>query len=196
MGVGRLRHVPIAGRGQAGALVAPRQGHAKEKHHDLDYLVDQLDWEANVNRASRTATTWSRLPRAIRPRRARRPLDRLRQGGRKELFSAKELTVNPGVKVTVKDNGAYGLINRSGHRPARPLRAADAGDDPLRRADRGRGLRHSRRGATRVVFENTGSEPLVTLRYFGPDTNRTRPPSATTKAITLRYRINHLMRTS
>jgi hypothetical protein len=26
-----------------------------------------------------------------------------------------------------------------------------------------------------VVFENTGSEPLVTLRYFGPDTNPDAP---------------------
>jgi hypothetical protein len=26
-----------------------------------------------------------------------------------------------------------------------------------------------------VVFENTGTEPLVTLRYFGPDTNPDAP---------------------
>jgi hypothetical protein len=26
-----------------------------------------------------------------------------------------------------------------------------------------------------VVVENTGSEPLVTLRYFGPDTNPDAP---------------------
>jgi hypothetical protein len=26
-----------------------------------------------------------------------------------------------------------------------------------------------------VSFENTGSEPLVTLRYFGPDTNPDAP---------------------
>ena len=26
-----------------------------------------------------------------------------------------------------------------------------------------------------VVFENTGSEPLVTLRYFGPDANPDAP---------------------
>ena len=26
-----------------------------------------------------------------------------------------------------------------------------------------------------VVFDNTGSEPLVTLRYFGPDTNPQAP---------------------
>ena len=28
----------------------------------------------------------------------------------KQLFSSKELTVEPGVKITVKDNGAYGMI--------------------------------------------------------------------------------------
>src|SRR5205823_1754855 len=27
-----------------------------------------------------------------------------------QLFTAKELTVDPGVKCTIKDNGAYGLI--------------------------------------------------------------------------------------
>jgi hypothetical protein len=26
-----------------------------------------------------------------------------------------------------------------------------------------------------VVFENLGEEPLVTLRYFGPDTNPSAP---------------------
>jgi hypothetical protein len=26
-----------------------------------------------------------------------------------------------------------------------------------------------------VIFENTGSEPLVTLRYFGPDINPDAP---------------------
>jgi len=87
----------------------------KEKHHDLDYLVDQLDWEANVNPRFQGQP----LPGADCRGRfglvgARRPLDRLRQGGRQELFSAKELTVNPGVKVTVKDNGAYGLITVQG----------------------------------------------------------------------------------
>ena len=28
---------------------------------------------------------------------------------------------------------------------------------------------------TGVIFDNTGSEPLVTLRYFGPDTNPDAP---------------------
>ena len=52
-------------------------------HHDLDYLVDQLDWEKNVDPEFKAA----QLPRADRPvghprRRLRGQVDRLRQGGR------------------------------------------------------------------------------------------------------------------
>ena len=74
--------------------------------------------------------------------------------------------------MTIKDNGAYGLIAVQGSGRIGKHAPADAGDDPLRRADRGRSLRQPRRGrATAWSFENTGTEPLVTLRYFGPDAN-------------------------
>ena len=37
-------------------------------------------------------------------------------------------------------------------------------------------FRHrTRRPRQGVVFENTGIEPLVTLRYFGPDVNPNAP---------------------
>jgi hypothetical protein len=95
--------------------------------------------------------------------------------GGKELFSAKELTVNPGVKVTVKDNGAYGLIAVQGtgrigklalQTPAM-IRYGELTEDEVF-------VSHdaARQG---VVFENTANEPLVTLRYFGPDTNPHAP---------------------
>jgi hypothetical protein len=32
-----------------------------------------------------------------------------------------------------------------------------------------------------VVFENTGREPLVTLRYFGPDSSPTAPDTGAFK---------------
>src|SRR5262249_55333205 len=93
----------------------------------------------------------------------------------KELFSAKELTVNPGAKVTIKDNGAYGLIAVEGtgkigkHSLQTPamIRFGELTDDEVF-------VSHdaAKQG---VVFENTGLEPLVTLRYFGPDTNPNAP---------------------
>ncbi len=58
-----------------------------------------------------------------------------------QLFTAKELTVDPGVKCTIKDNGAYGLIcvQGDGRINGQPLNSPEA--DPLPRADRGRVFR-------------------------------------------------------
>ena len=92
----------------------------------------------------------------------------------KELFSAKELTINPGVRVTIKDNGAYGLIAVQGsgsigklalQTPAM-IRFGELTDDEVFVSDEA-----ARQG---IVFENKGLEPLVTLRYFGPDVNHTK----------------------
>jgi hypothetical protein len=82
-----------------------------EKHQDLDYLVEQLDWEANVDPNFKDHHYLEPIPVA----------DGVPEGcadrwivygkvNHQELFTAKELTVNPGVKVTIRDNGAYGLI--------------------------------------------------------------------------------------
>src|SRR5262249_45262582 len=92
-----------------------------------------------------------------------------------ELFSAKELTINPGIKVTIRENGAYGLIVVQGagwlgklrlQTPA-VIRFGELTEDEVF-------VTHDTARAG-VMFENTGSEPLVTLRYFGPDTNPQAP---------------------
>ena len=86
-----------------------------------------------------------------------------------QLFTAKELTVNPGVKVTVKDNGAYGLVavqgtGKIGKHALQTPAMIDFGElteDEYFVTDEA-----ARQG---VTFENSGTEPLVTLRYFGPE---------------------------
>src|SRR5205085_6060461 len=93
----------------------------------------------------------------------------------KELFSAKELTLNPGATATLKDNGAYGLIAVQGcgkigryalQTPAM-IRFGELTDDEyFVTADAAK---------AGLTYENTGSEPLVTLRYFGPDVNPQAP---------------------
>jgi hypothetical protein len=85
-----------------------------------------------------------------------------------ELFSARELTVQPGAKATAKDAGAYGLIavqgagTIAGQRLQTPtmIRFGELTDDEYF-------VTHDAARAG-VVFHNTGTEPLVTLRYFGP----------------------------
>ncbi len=148
----------------------------KDKHHDLDYLVDQLDWEANVNPHFKDSHYLEPIP--VADTATEGYVDRWVVYGKvngEQLFSAKELTVDPGVKVTIKDNGAYGLITVQGsgrigklslQTPAM-IRFGELTEDEVF-------VTHdaARQG---VVFENTGREPLVTLRYFGPHTNPDAP---------------------
>ena len=77
--------------------------------------------------------------------------------------------------LTLKDNGAYGLIAVQGagwigkHRLQTPamIRFGELTEDEVF-------VTHEAARAG-VMFENTGGEPLVTLRYFGPDTNPQAP---------------------
>ena len=148
----------------------------KDKHDDLDYLVEALDWEQNVDPSFKDHHYLEPIP--VADSGSEGYVDRWIVYGKidgEELFSAKELTVNPGVKVTIKDNGAYGLIAVQGsgrmgkmalQTPAM-IRYGELTEDEVF-------VTHDAARAG-VVFENTGKEPLVTLRYFGPDTNPRAP---------------------
>lgn len=137
-------------------------------HHDLDYLVDQLDWPANLDPTFREN-------HLLRPREATSGtgyVDRWIVYGRfagEELFSARELTVEPGASCTIHDHGAFGLTcvqgvgTINGEPLASPtlIRFGALTDDEWFCSEFG-----ARRG---VTFVNTSqTEPLVTLRYFGP----------------------------
>jgi hypothetical protein len=148
----------------------------KDKHRDLDYLVQQLDWEANVNPNFKDRHYLEPIPdgnSAISGY-----VDRWIVYGKvdgQELFSAKELTIDPGVTATIKDNGASGLITVQGagrigkldlQTPAM-IRFGELTEDEVFISHEA-----ARQG---VKITNTGAEPLVTLRYFGPDTNPHAP---------------------
>ena len=154
-----------------------------ERHNDLDYLVEQLDWEANGNVNFKDHHYLEPISAANTA--SEGYVDRWVVYGRingQELFSARELTINPGTKATIRDNGAYGLIAVQGNgwigkqrlQTHAMIRFGELTEDEVF-------VSHdsAREG---VVFDNTGSEPLVTLRYFGPDTNPSAPLSATTNA--------------
>src|SRR5262245_2316973 len=67
----------------------------KEKHQDLDYLVDQLDWEGNVDSSFKDHHYLEPIP--VADTSALRYMDRwivYGKVGGQELFSAKELTVD------------------------------------------------------------------------------------------------------
>lgn len=139
------------------------------KHKDLDYLVNQLDWDENVDPSFKDHHYLE--PKADGGGAGAGHADRWVVYGKikgEDLFSAKELTVNPGAKVTIKDPGAYGLIAVQGtgkvgkmalQTPAM-IRFGELTEDEV--------FVSASAAVQGVTFENTGLEPLVTLRYFGP----------------------------
>ena len=116
VGLRRLRHVPVAGRraarcpGTCWSRTCP-----KDKHHDLDFIVEQLDWEKNVDPHFKEHNYVE--PIVDRERSGPGYTDRWIDYGRfdgEQLVSAKELTLMPGAKCVLKDPGASGWITVQG----------------------------------------------------------------------------------
>jgi len=147
-----------------------------EHKDDIDYILDIIDWDLNV------------LPN-FKEKFYLEPInigDTAGSGYQEkwiiygkidgiEVFSSKELTIYPGGKATIKDTGAYGLITIQGHGTINDIdiesptmiRFGDITRDeffvpyPTARAG--------------VTVENKGYEPLVILKFFGPDCNPDMP---------------------
>lgn len=147
-----------------------------EFHQDLDYLVEQLDWEGNTNPNFKDAHYLEPIP--VADTASEGYVDRWIVYGKvkgEQLFTAKELTVNPGVRCTIKDPGAYCLITVQGRGrvgslplecPAMIRYGELTEDEVFVTEDAAKGG---------LVFENLGPDPLVTLRYFGPEAQPNAP---------------------
>jgi hypothetical protein len=141
----------------------------KDKHNDLDYLVNALDWQGNVDPSFKDNHYLE--PLTVGGGNGAGWTDRWVVYGKvhgEELFSARELTIQAGAKATIKDKGAYGLISVQGsgrigklslQTPAM-IRYGELTEDEVF-------VSHDA-ALNGVTVENTGREPLVTLRYFGP----------------------------
>ena len=147
-----------------------------EKHQDLDFIIDQLDWERNVDPYFKDHNF---LEPMVDPNRSGDGFtDRWIDYGTidgAQYFSAKELTVEPGAKCVLKDPGASGWITVQGsgrmgelalQTPAMIRFGAETEDEVFITAEA---------ATAGVEIENTGAEPLVGLRYFGPDMHDDSP---------------------
>ncbi len=149
----------------------------KEKHQDLDFIVEQLDWEANVDPNFKANHYLEPIPVADTSKDGW--IDKWIVYGKvrgEQLFTAKELTVNPGAKCTVKDNGANsvicvqgeGRINKARLSSPKMIGFFDLTEDEVFVTESA--------AKAGVTYENTsGTEPLVILRYFGPEVNPDAP---------------------
>lgn len=148
----------------------------KEKHHDLDFIIGQLDWEKNVDTHFKDTNYLE--PIVDTSRSGPGYTDRWIVYGTvdgKQLFSSKELTVEPGAKCKLQEGGASGWITvqgkgRMGKLPLQTpamIRFGQTTEDEV--------FISAEAAARGVEIENTGSEPLVGLRYFGPDVHQNLP---------------------
>lgn len=149
----------------------------EDKHQDLDWIVDQLDWDANTDPNFKSNHYLE--PIAVGDTEGEGYVDKWICYGTvdgQQPYSAKELTVKPGARCTIPDNGAYSLIVVQGEGRMNKLRLDcpnmigfhDLTEDEVFCTERA-----AREG---VVFENTSyGQDLVMLRYFGPGVNPEAP---------------------
>jgi len=144
-----------------------------DKRQDLDFIIDMIDWPANLDEHFRNNHYLE--PLAIADTKDEGYEEKWIVYGTNDLFSAKELTVFPGRNVRIKDRGAYGLIVIQGHGEINKLavecptmiRYGDLTYDELFVS-----FDAARNG---VTVTNKGYENLVMLKHFGPGENPDAP---------------------
>jgi hypothetical protein len=149
----------------------------KEKHQDIDFIVEQLDWEANVDPHFKENHYLEPMIAAGSEKDGY--LDKWIVYGKvygEQLFTAKELTVLPGQKVTIKDNGANSIITVQGEGKINKLRLSSPKMIGFFELTEDEVFVSESAAKAGVTYENTSStEPLVVLRYFGPEVNPEAP---------------------
>ena len=141
----------------------------QDKIGDFDYLMEVIDWEANVD-PDFQAHHFMR-PKLVRPE------EEMKAEGyvdkwityKSPAVSAKELTVLPGRRVTVKDGGAYGLIMMQGHGTMNGMPIETPALIRYGQLTRDEYFVSEATAQAGVVIENPSEcDPIVMLKHFGP----------------------------
>jgi hypothetical protein len=140
-----------------------------DKKGNIDFMIEILDWEANVDPNFTAHHFMAPLPVE--------PLKQMEAEGYVENwityksveYSAKELTVLPGKTVTIKDSGAYGLILVQGHGK---MGVWDIETPALIRfgqltLDEFFVTESAAKGGV-VISNPSWTDPIVMLKHFGP----------------------------
>ena len=150
---------------------------AVEDRDDPEAICAQVDWEANVDPQFKLNHFLEPIP--VGDTAAECYEDRWVVYGRaagRQWFSARELTLQPGVRCTVVDPGASGLVcvQGEGRINGQPLRSpAMIGFHQLTHDEYFIPATTAQSG---LEFVNeSATEPLVMLRYFGPEVDELAP---------------------
>ncbi len=140
-----------------------------ELRQDLDYIVDLLDWDANVDPDFARRNRRNPIPAGDPATAAELGFSERWISHGSSHFSAKELTVLPGRNALVKDAAAYGALVVQGYGVlgSLPVEAASSIQFGAMTADE---VFVSHAAATQglKITNNSLIEPLVLLKHFGP----------------------------
>jgi hypothetical protein len=152
--------------GEINAIQGLSRSLPEERREDLDAILGLLDWEKNVDPFYRQHYFRPPLPIASDDPRVMEKWITYAN----PYFSAKELMIQPGAQVVVKDEAAYGCVLIQGHGRFGPHPAEAPGllrygqqsaDEFFVSADAAR---------SGVMIQNHSLyEPLVILKHFGPN---------------------------
>ncbi len=142
----------------------------EEHKKDLDFIVDLIDWEANLDPEFYKN-------RFLEPKPVK-SVEEMRDEGYEEnwivygseYFSAKELTVFPEREVVIKDSGPYGLIVIEGHGKFQGLEIGAPDVIRFGQMTKDELFVTYEAAINGVVIKNeSDSQNLVILKHFGPE---------------------------
>lgn len=141
----------------------------QDRHADLDFLVELIDWPANQDPEF--------VRKHFRPRLPVRTAQLMNQAGVEEYwvtydnpyFSAKELTIAPNRTVTISDDEAYGMVLVQGHGTMQGMSIETPAVIRYGQMTMDEFFVTKNRANQGVTIANTSDvEPLVILKHFGP----------------------------
>ena len=141
----------------------------EDRHDDLDYIIDMIDWDANVN--PNFKEKHYREPRPVAD------VDKMKERGYSENwivydndnYSSKELVVYPGQTIVLKDDSAYGFIVTQGRGTMEKMTLECPNEIRFGNLTLDEGFVTKNRAQNGVNIINTStSENLVMLKHFGP----------------------------
>lgn len=142
----------------------------KEKVGDFDFLIEVLDWELNVDPNLKANRFMKPVPV--------KPIVEMKTEGyienwicyKSDAFSAKELTILPGVSLVIKDSAAYGMVMMQGHgklgiwdiETPSLIRFGQETNDEYFVSEQ------VARAGVKIV-NHSKTDPIVMLKHFGPE---------------------------
>jgi len=140
-----------------------------DRKGDIDFIVSLIDWDNNV--IPNFKEKYVRPPKSAAQEEGAYSDRWVIYGNSlgEDVFSAKELIVQAGEEVTIKDKGASGVLVVQGHGEIGPHRVAHENYIKFGQVTSDEFFVTYEAATSGYTVKNTGTGPLVTLRHFGPD---------------------------